>query len=152
LSLPGKYGVMDNQNMEIDTLRNKQIISSIIGVSLGAVIGTLLPHPLIGVVVGVTIAGVFGNIVLWKAGARKGAITGLLVFLLAGPVIVAPRIASSGKTGFAFYDSFFFYLILGLLGSAVIGGIIGAILRRLRKELMTKNDGERDFLPNVIKR
>jgi hypothetical protein len=150
--LPDKYGVMDNQNMEIETLRNKQTISSIIGVILGAVIGILFPHPLIGVVVGVTIAGVIGNIVLWKDGARRGAITGLLVFLLAGPVILAPRIVSSGKTGFAFYDSFFFYLILGLLGSAVVGGIIGALISWLSKGLMTKNDSERDFLPNAKKR
>ncbi len=138
--------------MEIETLRNKQTISSIIGVNLGAVIGILFPHPLIGVVVGVTIAGVIGNIVLWKDGARRGAITGLLVFLLAGPAILAPRIVSSGKTGFAFYDSFFFYLILGLLGSAVVGGIIGALISRLRKGLMTKNHSERDFLPNAKKR
>lgn len=138
--------------MEIETLRNRQTISSIIGVILGAVIGILFPHPLIGVVVGVTIAGVIGNIVLWKDGARRGAITGLLVFLLAGPAILAPRIVSSGKTGFAFYDSFFFYLILGLLGSAVVGGIIGALISRLRKGLMTKNHSERGFLPNAKKR
>lgn len=152
MSLPDKYRVMDNQNMEIETLRNRQTISSIIGVILGAVIGILFPHPLIGVVVGVTIAGVIGNIVLWKDGARRGAITGLLVFLLAGPAILAPRIVSSGKTGFAFYDSFFFYLILGLLGSAVVGGMIGALISRLRKGLMTKNHSERDFLPNAKKR
>ncbi len=133
--------------MEIETLRNKQTISSIIGVSLGAVIGALLPHPLIGVVVGVTIAGVIGNIVSWKEGARRGVITGLLVFLLAGPVILAPRIVSSGKTGFAFYDSFFFYLILGLLGSAVVGGIIGALISWLSKGLMTKMIAREIFYP-----
>ncbi len=117
--------------MKIETLRNKQMMSSIIGVILGAVIGTLLPHPLIGIVVGVTIAGVFGNIVLWKDGARRGAITGLLVFLLAGPVILVPRIVSSGKTGFAFYDSFFFYLILGRKSLSLSFFVINPLLSQL---------------------
>jgi hypothetical protein len=38
-----------------------------------------------------------------------------------------------------------------LLGSAAVGGIIGAIISWLRKGLMVKNVREKDFLFNEIK-
>ena len=106
------------------------MIGSIIGVIIGALMSILLPHPWIGVVVGVTVGGLLGNSTSWKVGARRGAITGLLVILLAGLVILPPRIE---KSGFAFWDSFFFYLILGVIGSVVVSGAIGGTISWIRK-------------------
>jgi len=134
--------------MKIETLRNKPWISSIIGVILGALLSIFLPHPLIGIAIGVTLAMFLGNKVLWKEGARRGAIIGLIVILLAGLVILPPEIASSGKRGFGFYDSFLFYLILGVVGSVVIGGGIGAVISWVRGTRLPKKDLEEDFLLN----
>jgi hypothetical protein len=125
--------------MKTGALQNKKTIGSIVGVIIGTLICIVLPHPWIGVVVGVATGALFGYSASWKDGARRGEITGSLVILLAGFVIIPSKVRQSG---FAFWDSFFFYLILGVLGSAMVGGAIGTVISWIREAVLATNDTE----------
>jgi hypothetical protein len=118
--------------MKIKISRHNPLFRRISAILIGVLLCTALPYPWIGVVAAATIEALALESTSWKAEARRGATTGSIVIFFAGLVIIPPRIS---QRGFAFWDTFIFDMLLGGMGSAVVGSGSAAGIGCLRKAL-----------------
>ncbi len=105
--------------------------SSLPGVLIGVLVTLNFQPPLIGIALGAIMATIFLGKNPWREYTFHGLLVGAVIGVVAALIQMPGELASSGKSGFQFYDSLLLYLIFGLVGGGIVGYFSGAISKSI---------------------